>query len=248
MHAVFLYDRVTGTNTLVSHDRTGAAAGVGQDETPALSADGRFVAFCSGRNDLGEVPGLDLSTYLWDRESGGVTLLGGSIRSGRLAPPCQPTLNADGRFTVFLSNAEIPAPGFTNPTLANQVVLYDRIAGTSTLVTASALTPGQASTGGAGDPAISPDGRYIAYASGASDLVAPGRSGYGVGIYLYDRVTGTTTAVTPAPAVPSPYTYAAVPRLSADGRSIAFESQAAHLVPRDFNGIRTDVFLFTRTP
>jgi Tol biopolymer transport system component len=233
-HDVYLYDRVAGTNTLVSHDHNGAGVGVSQDDTPVLSADGRFAAFCSRRGDLGEVPGLDFNTYLWDRENGGVTLLGGSIRPNRPYSPCQAALSADGRWIAFLSNADHPAPGFDNPAGTPQVVLYDRVAGTSTLVTASALVPGQASQWGGRDPAISPDGRYIAYVSG--------------GLYLYDRVAGTTTAVTPAPAVSSPYTDAAVPRFSANGRSIAFESHAAHLVPRDFNGVRTDVFLFTRTP
>jgi Tol biopolymer transport system component len=224
-HDVYLYDRVAGTNTLVSHDHNGAGAGVSQDETPVLSADGRFAAFCSRRNDLGSVPGRDFNTYLWDRENGGVTLLGGS-RSNTY-PPCQTALSADGRWAAFLSNADHPAPGFDNPAGTPQVVLYDRVAGTSTLVTASALVPGQASQGSARDPAISPDGRYVAYVSG--------------GLYLYDRVAGTTIAVTPAPD-------AAVPRLGADGRSIAFESRAAGVVPRDFNGARTDVFLFTRNP
>jgi Tol biopolymer transport system component len=233
-HDVYLYDRVAGTNTLVSHDHNGAGVGVSQDDTPVLSADGRFAAFCSRRGDLGEVPGLDFNTYLWDRENGGVTLLGGSIRPNRPYSPCQAALSADGRWIAFLSNADHPAPGFDNPAGTPQVVLYDRVAGTSTLVTASALVPGQASQWGARDPAISPDGRYVAYVGG--------------GLYLYDRVAGTTTAVTPAPAFPSPYTDAAVPRFSADGRSIAFESHAAHLVPRDFNGFHTDVFLFTRDP
>jgi len=247
MHTVVLYDRVTRTNTLVSHDRSGGAAGVGQDQTPVLSADGRFVAFCSSRGDLGEVPGLDLNTYLWDRESNGVTLLGGSTRSNVPVPPCQPTLNADGRWVAFLSNADTPAPGFTNPARTVQVVLYDRVAGTSTLVTSSVLAPGEGSQGGAADPAISPDGAHVAYVGSVIDVV-PGQTVSGSAVLLYDRTTGTTILVTPLPAVYSFLGSGFNPRLSADGRSVAFESGASGLVGRDFNGFHIDVFLFTRTP
>ncbi len=242
---LFLYDRVNHTNTLVSHDRNGAAAGASQTEVPALSADGRFVAFTSGRNDLGDVPvpGSDAYVYLFDREGGGVTLLGGSTRSGRSAFPRQPALSTDGRWAAFLSNAEAPAPGFDNPGHVDQIVLYDRVAGTSTLVTPSALTPGQASQGGVATPAISSDGRYVAYGSYATDLVPGGPSGFQNGLYLYDRISGTTTL-----AVQTTTAGGTSPRLSTDGRSIAFESRAPGLVPRDFNGVRTDVFLFSRTP
>jgi Tol biopolymer transport system component len=247
-HNLFLYDRVTGTNTLVSHDRAGAPAGVPQEEALALSADGRFAVFSSGRADLGSVPGSEINVYLWDREGGGVTLLGGSFRAVRGFAPRQPALSADGRFVVFLSNDETPAPGFDNPGRTDQVVLYDRVAGTSTLVSASALAPGQGSQGYATDPTISPDGRYVAYTSSAPDLVTPGPTLLYQAIYLYDRVAGATIATTPPPAVPNFYAGRFAPLLSADGRSIAFESRSPGLVPRDFNGIRTDVFLFSRTP
>ena len=245
-HDVYLYDRVAGTNTLVSHDHNGAGVGVSQDDTPMLSADGRFATFCSRRNDLGEAPGLDFNTYLWDRENGGVTLLGGSLRFNRPASPCQTALSADGRWVAFLSNADHPAPGFDNPAGTPQAVLYDRISGTSTLVTASALVPGQGSQGGSAYPAISPDGRYVAYVGGSIDVI-PGQTGSGSAIYLYDRIAGTTIPVTPLPTVYS-FLGGFNPRLSADGRSVAFESGASGLVPRDFNGFRVDVFLFTRNP
>jgi Tol biopolymer transport system component len=233
---VFLYDRVTGTDTLVSHDPSGAPAGVFQGEIPALSADGRFVAFTSGRGDLGGEPGGDVNVYLWDREGGGVTLLGVSSLLVRNFVPRLPTLSTDGGRVAFLSNAETPAPGFDNPGGGDQVVLYDRVAGTTTLVTASALAAGQASEGGAGRPAITPDGRGVDFTSYAEDLLA------GVtteGVFQYDRESGTLALVAPAIA-------SAV--LATGGRSVAFQSTASNLVPRDFNGVRDDVFLFSPAP
>jgi Tol biopolymer transport system component len=235
---VFLYDRVTGTNTLVSHDPSGAPAGVFQGEIPALSADGRFVAFTSGRGDLGGEPGAAVNVYLWDREGGGVTLLGVSSLPVRDFVPRLPTLSADGGRVAFLSNAETPAPGFDNPGHTDQVVLYDRTTGTSTLATASAVAAGQGDQGSATDPAITPDGRWVAFTSHASDLL-PGAAAAMDGIYLYDHDSAAISLVAPAAGIPLP---------SANGRFVAFESTASNLVARDFNGVRSDVFLFRPAP
>ena len=233
-HDVYLYDRVAGTNTLVSHDPGGAPAGVPQDSIPALSADGRFVAFESSRSDLGQEPGANVNVYLWDREGGGVTLLSSSVPLVRPYQPRRPALSADGHFIVFLSKARTPVPGFDNPDGNDQVVLYDRVAGTSTLVTASSVAAGQASQGGL--PAISADGRWIDFTSYALDLL-PGVTTDGV--YQYDRLSGTLALVAPgiANAV-----------LASGGQPFAFQSTFSGLVPRDFNGVDNDVFLFSPTP
>ncbi|MFL6262604.1 MAG: hypothetical protein ACJ76Y_23135 [Thermoanaerobaculia bacterium] len=155
---VYLYDRVAGAQTLVSHAPDGTAAGdISQDETPALSADGRFAAFVSGRNDLGGAPGGDVNVYLWDRESGAVTLAGASDRRVRGSMPREPVLSADGRWLAFLSNKGL-VPGSDN---ADQVYLYDRVSGALTLVG----TP-------RGTLAISADGRYIANGLSVYDRVS----------------------------------------------------------------------------
>ena len=163
-----------------------------------------------------------------------MTLLGSSVPGDFRYQPRRPAFSADGRFVVFLSNAETPAPGFDNPGGVDQVVLFDRVAGTSTLVTASSAAAGQASQGGL--PAISADGRWIDFTSYALDLL-PGVTTDGV--YQYDRESGTLALVAPgiANAV-----------LAAGGQPFAFQSTVPGLVPRDFNGIRDDVFLFSPTP
>ena len=239
---LFLYDRVTGASMLVSHDLSGAPASVFEDESPALSADGRFVAFTSSRRDLGSETGEDVNVYLWDRESGGVTFLSGSARAFRGFTPRQPAFSADGRWVAFVSNAETPAPGFDNPGRTDQVVLYDRIGGTRTLLTPSALLAGQASRGTAASPLINADGRYVAFAAfgdqGPDELATEG-------LFLYDRIAGTTSLAVQMPYSTLASTGGSAPQLSADGRAIAFQSRWSGLVPGDFNSVLDDVFLAT---
>jgi Tol biopolymer transport system component len=213
---IYLLDRVTGFSTLVSHGPLGETASASSFQTLGLSADGRFVAFTSLDPDLGGVHGGDLNVYLFDRVTGSITLLSTSVGVGDR----HPSVSADGRWITFLSNA--------NPEGTDQVVLYDRIAGTSTAVTA-----GQGTAVG---PTITPDGGKIVFSDDAPDLL-PDLTGAVDRIYEYDRDAATLSLIAPGTGSPLP---------SADGRAVAFETTAP-LAPRDFNG-RQDVYLFTQTP
>lgn len=174
-----------------------------------------------------------------------MTFLGGSFLSPGASPFLLPALSADGRFVAFLSNAsnsEIPVPGFDNPAGGFQAVLYDRVAMTFTLVSASASVPGQASQGNTLSLAITPDGRWVTF-DGATDVL-PGAAGDpAAGIFLFDRTSGAVSTV----ALASP-TFGSPLFLSAADHTVAFESATPNLVSRDFNGIRNDVFLSILTP
>jgi Tol biopolymer transport system component len=221
---VYLLDRVTGFSTLVSHGPLGETASAAPFQTLGLSADGRFVVFTSLDPDLGGVHGGDLNVYLFDRVTGGINLLlpsfstvaGTTVGLGDR----HPSVSADGRWITFLSN--------DNPTGRDQVVLYDRVAGTATAVTA-----GQ---GTAASPTITPDGGKIVFSDDAPDLL-PDLAGAVDRIYEYDRDAAALSLIAPGTGSPLP---------SADGRAVAFESTTP-LAPHDFNG-RQDVYLFTRTP
>jgi Tol biopolymer transport system component len=223
---LFLFDRVAGTTALVTHARGALATAAGgfEDPLPALSADGRYVAFTSRRPDLTATPGGELNVYLYDRVGGGLTLVGTSLsNSGR-----QLALSSDGRWLAFLSTGPV-FPGVPNPDATDQLYLYDRIAKTLTLVTRAASSASQVSHGSAENPSISADGRSLTFDSDAPDLVA-GK----LGVFLYDRVAARLTAVSAVPA--------GAPQISADGRAIAFDSDSPGLVAGDLNG-RTDVFV-----
>jgi Tol biopolymer transport system component len=218
---LFLFDRAAGTTVLVSHARGALATAAGgfDDPLPTMSADGRWLAFTSRRPDLTATPGGELNVYLYDREGGGLTLAGASPGNSAL----QPALSADGRWLAFLSTGA-PVPGVPNPAGTDQLYLYDRTTRAVTLVSRAAGSAVQGSNGSAAGPSLSADGRYLTFASDATDLTG------GPGLYLYDRVAGALMAVRPGD----------FPRISADGKVIAFESDAP-LVAGDLNG-RTDVF------
>ena len=232
---VFLYDRVTGTAALVSHSLGVANDGAGASEIdiPSLSADGRYVLFSSFRNDLGGAPaGFGLNTYLYDRVSGNADFVGWTNSSGTTR---RLTLSADGRWAAYLSSADL-VPGIANPDLRDQLYLYDRIAKTLKSLTPSLTETGLTSQGSTDNPSISADGRFVAFDSTAQDLVA-GETGTGRGVFLYDRIPGTTALVSRAPAAAYVTVGSFAPRISADGRTVAFNSDSADLVAGDFNGL-----------
>lgn len=238
---VFLYDRVAGTTTLVSHTRDGAndAAGIFKEDLPSLSADGRYTLFSSYRQDLADVPGQELCTYLFDRLSGNLALAGWTHSSGATR---NPTLSADGHWAALVSNAEDLVTGFHNEAGGDQLYLYSQVSRALTLVTPSLLLSGQTSQGTAENPSLSADGRYLAFDSSATDLV-PGQLGAGRGVFLYDRVSGARIVVSRSPASPVVSVGGSAPLVSADGRAVAFNSASSDLVAGDFNG-QTDVFLY----
>jgi Tol biopolymer transport system component len=93
-------------------------------------------------------------------------------------------------------------------------------------------------------PKISADGRYVAFASAATNLV-PGDTNGQVDVFVRDRSSGTTQRVSVSSAGAQADFGSTIPAISADGRYVVFESFATNLVPGDTNGL-TDVFLRDR--
>jgi hypothetical protein len=142
------------------------------------------------------------------------------------AYPIPPALSADGRFVAFASRSDALVPGDTNG--AVDVFLYDRRTGVTTRV--SVGPSGAEATGlrWSADPAVSADGRFVAFSSGAPDLVAGDTNGAD-DVFVRDVAAGVTTRVSVASSGAQGLQYSARPSLSADGRLVAFESRAANL-------------------
>lgn len=202
-----------------------------------ISADRRFVVFSSTAPDL--VPGDTNGTqdvFLRDRITGVTTLISrASGVAGALgnAPSGQPVISADGRFVAYVSRASNLVPGDTNqkidpgtglPTATgHDIFVRDLAAATTTRVSVSTSGAEAVDGVGAERPAISRDGRYIAFSSPSSNLAPGGFDLFNQDIYLRDTVAGTTTLVSVLPGGGEIVGADAVsPSISADGTRVAF--------------------------
>ena len=148
-----------------------------------------------------------------------------------------PSISANGRFVVFQSAASNLVPGDTNGVA--DVFVYDRLTGQTTCVSIS--SDGSQSNGGGIWSSISADGRYVAFASGSTNLV-PGDTNSEVDIFVHDRQIGRTTRVSVASNGSQADKESSWPSISADGRYVAFRSRAENLVINDTND-RADIFV-----
>ncbi|MGE3844904.1 MAG: TolB family protein, partial [Vicinamibacterales bacterium] len=241
---VFVHDRVLNITTRVSVGPAGLQADSGS-ETPAISADGRFVAFVSSASNL--VPGDTNSAadvFVHDRISGQTTRV--SVATGgaqAMKSSVMPALTADGRYVAFTSDANTLVAGDTNN--QGDIFVHDRVSKVTTRV--SVATGGAQGNLSSHTPVISGTGCLVAFVSAASNLV-PGDTNGVEDVFVHDCATGVTTRVSVAtgggqsdgPAASSGY-----PSISADGRYVAFQSLASNLVERDTNGA-SDVFVHDR--
>src|SRR5204862_2107304 len=118
----------------------------------------------------------------------------------------------------------------------------DRLTGTTERVSvASGGTEGNDASLGF---ALSADGRFVAFQSDATNLVAGDTNG-ATDVFVYDRQTGMTERVSVASDGTQANNASSYPVLSADGRFVAFDSAATNLVAGDTNGA-TDVFVHDR--
>lgn len=148
-----------------------------------------------------------------------------------------PDVSADGRFVVFESSATNLVIGDTNG--QGDAFVHDRLTGITERVSVS-------STGVEGDlnefaVAISADGRYVAMASNASNLV-PGDTNDASDIFVFDRTLGTMERVSVSSAGLEGDGTCLEPAISGDGNCVFFASSSTNLVPGDTNAQR-DVFV-----
>src|SRR3954452_10385315 len=151
-----------------------------------------------------------------------------------------PALSADGRYAAFYSDASNLVAGDTNA--ARGVFVRDLQTGETTRVSVS--SPGGEANGDSFAPAVSSDGRYVAFASAASNLV-DGDTNDANDIFIRDRQANTTTRVSVGFDGAQANGGSDQPSLSGDGRLVAFISGATNIAQGDANGNR-DAFVYDR--
>jgi Tol biopolymer transport system component len=230
---VFVRDLVLGTTERVSLDSAGNE-GDGSSFHPALSADGRFVAFTSYATNLvpGDTNGL-YDTFVRDRATGitervSVDSTGAEVHDGSY----RPSISSDGRYVAFESLSSELVAGDTN--LTWDVFVHDRWTGITERESLS--TAGVQGNDASWDVAISGDGRFVVFSSYATNLVPGDRNG-DMDVFVRDRQLGTTQRVSVASDGTDADHASYSGQISADHRTVVFTSMAMNLSPVAASGL-----------
>lgn len=254
---IYLFDVPSGVVRRVSVDNAGRQSPEGASYSPAVSADGRYVAFTSTAGLDGPVTAPSGASAELRRSFSHIYVRDTHLNVTRRVSVCprgavpngrswHPAISGDGRYVAFVSNATNLVPGDRNRSA--DVFLYDTSQGSTVLV--SHKVKGGAANGASALPAISADGSVVAFQSDASDLVCARQCGATIedinllpDVFLFDRATTAVTRVSAdrtggwmAPSV--------APALDASGRVVTFTSRH----PTDASDDRNDFDLFVRIP
>jgi TolB protein len=246
---VYVAELPSGTLRRVSTTAEGREAPGSASILPALSGDGQWIAFSSTADLDGEardaIPRPINQIFLKNLKSGEIIRVSRPHRGGRPdGESSVPALSADGNYVAFLSTAQNLTP--VRPNAGANIYLYDRRAGTTQLVSRSA--DNGAANGESVAPAISADGRFVAFQSTASNLECargnrcpPGMQDINLiwDVFLFDRMSSSTRRVSDDEL--GGWMEASVtPALDATGHVIVFSSQH----PMDKNDQAGDFDLF----
>lgn len=222
--------------------RTDGHQARGSSDFPAISANGKFVVFHSSAsnlvaddtNDANDVFMRDLVRQKTERISVSSAGVPGNADSGYAS------ISANGRFVVFSSDASNLVPADTNG--ISDVFVRDRRTKTTTRISVRS-GGGQAGGGsiGSAGSVVSANGRIVAFVSDDSDLVPNDTNGQ-FDVFVHDICSNITRRISVASDGREANSYSNQAAISADGRFVAFISNASNLVSSDTNGV-ADVFL-----
>jgi uncharacterized repeat protein (TIGR01451 family) len=205
----------------------------------AISADGRFVAFGSAATNLITGGNLPFNIFVHDRQTGITEIVSVSSRGQQGEGfSSSPDISDDGRFVAFDSDATNLVRGDRNNT--TDVFRHDRDTGETILVSVS--TDGQQGDSSSHAPAISADGRFIVFHANSS--LVPEDTNNNTDVYVRDVQAGTTTLVSVSfDGTSAGNNTSFIQDISADGRFVAFVSDATNLIPNDLDDFDANVYV-----
>jgi hypothetical protein len=222
---VFVRDRTNNTTTLVSANLVGTGGGNGDSIPTALSTNGRFACFESSASDLipNDTNGV-ADVFVRDLQNNTAMLVSVATNGAFGNGECRGSvMTPDGRYVAFISAANSLVPNDTNN--IPDVFVRDLQSGVTTLVSVGARSTNSLPLSSSESPEITPDGRYIAYYSSATNLVP--WAAHGGEIYVRDLVGGTTIwASTNAHTFMGAGAFSYNHAISADGLYVVYEASS----------------------
>ena len=221
---VIAWDRGTGRSQVAS--RTSANEPAAGSREPSVSATGRFIAYTSNNVKIVAGIGDNLNVFRFDRRTRDTDLVSVGFGGQPIgATSAAPSISGDGGVVAYVSDGG-DVITHTNTGSGLQVYVRRMAAGRPRQV--SVAIDG-APNGASGAPAISADGRVVAFESAAPNLVADDGNG-APDVFRRDLAAGATTLVSVTPGGDAAGGQSRLPAISADGRMIAFQSSAPDLL------------------
>ena len=258
---VFVHDTWTSQTVRASLTSTGGqVSGDSYGGIDTISDDGRYVVFMSAATNVvpGDVNGaidVFVRDLIGSTTSAVSAATGGGLGNGDSE---EAAISGDGRHVAFLSDADDLVAGDANG--FKDVFVRDLLTGQTRLVSVDSAgvqqnQPNEPDAFGE-RPALSVDGRYVAFVSHGTNLVVPDGNGTAADVLVRDRDVDadglfdepgavSTTRVSVSSAGVQADSWCDGPALSGDGRTVAFQGFATNLVPGDTNGL-DDVFVRDR--
>ena len=256
---VFIRDLQTNTTKRVSTNASGTTNGNGDSGGGIIDKGGRFVVFWTRATDLSTLPDTNnlAEVFIYDIQADSkklITVNSAGTATGGGFPPfsgffdhgVELSISADGRFVAFMSQQSGLVANDTNGN-ADDIFLYNIATQTKSLVSVN-LAGTSGIFGSSFKPAISDDGRFVAFESLANDLVSTPdeTNGFTTDVFLRDVVKGETyLASVNSAGTRTGNGFSFQPVMTSDGKRLVFFSRASDLITNDLNSFLEDVFVFT---
>lgn len=249
---IFLWQRSTDTVTLVSHIAGDAATtdGVSPSSEPHISDDGNVVVFSSSAEDLVSPPIVtsgNRSVFRWSRLTDTLEWITPSVvtpGAGGDRSASDPLTNVDGSVILFVSEASDLQNDVVDDNDRKDVFYWTEASGQVRLLSRSGSDPGFAGNSDSDEPQLSADGTRVVFISRATDLIA-GETSVSDDLYSWDAASNTLRRLTSSIIDPlrGGEAQSDRPTLSADGSTVAFDSNADDLLPGVYDGSRRQIFV-----